>query len=114
SLATVYAKPTANQTYTVTATTPAGCSATANVPITVNQVPTITTQPGAQSVCPGQTATFTVAATGTGISYQWYFNGNPLTDGGNISGSTTNTLTVSNALIGNAGDYTVVISGVCS
>ena len=38
--------------------------------------PSITTQPGSQSVTAGQTATFSVAATGTApLSYQWQKNG---------------------------------------
>src|SRR5438270_4770854 len=38
--------------------------------------PTITTQPTNQIVSTGQTATFTVVATGTApLSYQWYKNG---------------------------------------
>jgi subtilisin-like proprotein convertase family protein len=114
NLGTVYAEPSTTQTYTVTASTPGGCINTANVTITVNQLPAITSQPGNQSLCPGQTATFTVAATGTGISYQWYLNGNPLSNGGNISGATGTTLTVSNVTPADAGNYTVVVSGVCT
>src|SRR6266404_3744146 len=38
--------------------------------------PTITTQPANQTVTAGQTATFTVVATGTApLSYQWQKNG---------------------------------------
>src|SRR5207244_4148451 len=38
--------------------------------------PAITTQPASQMVVAGQTATFTVAATGTApLSYQWQSNG---------------------------------------
>ena len=59
--------------------------------------PTITTQPTNQAVLEGATATFTVAATGgLPLSYQWQDNGTNLTDGGNISGSTTTNLTISN------------------
>src|SRR6266513_1003477 len=47
--------------------------------LTVNSAPvapTITTQPASQTVSVGQTATFTVAATGTApLSYQWQKNG---------------------------------------
>ena len=44
------------------------------VMLTVNTLPTITTQPSAQTVCPGSDATFSIAATGTGITYQWQQN----------------------------------------
>src|SRR5438128_980838 len=47
--------------------------------LTVNPAPvapTITTQPGNQTVTAGQTATFTVIATGTApLAYQWQKNG---------------------------------------
>ena len=36
--------------------------------------PTITTQPKSQSVAAGKTVTFTVAAEGTGLSYQWQWS----------------------------------------
>jgi hypothetical protein len=46
--------------------------------------PTITTQPASQTVTAGQTATFSVAASGTApLSYQWQKNGS------NISGATS-------------------------
>jgi hypothetical protein len=69
---TVWAKPAVTTTYTAS-TTLAGCSNSASVTINVNQLPAITTQPTAPAapVCPGFNTTFTVAATGTGLTYQW-------------------------------------------
>ena len=50
--------------------------------------PSITTQPTSQTVMTGQTATFSVAATGTGpLSYQWQKNGTV------ISGATSSSYT---------------------
>jgi hypothetical protein len=50
--------------------------------------PTITQQPASQSVTVGQTATFSVVATGDApMSYQWYMNGA-------AAGSNSNTLSV--------------------
>ena len=49
--------------------------------------PTITTQPANASAYTGATATFSVAATGTGLSYQWRRNGTA------ISGATSATYT---------------------
>ena len=40
--------------------------------VTVQSAPTITTQPQDTSIFSGQTATFTVVASGDGLSYQWY------------------------------------------
>ena len=50
-------------------------------------------------------------ATGSApLNYQWLFNGTNLTDAGNIFGSATNTLIVTNALFSNAGSYWVLVS----
>jgi subtilisin-like proprotein convertase family protein len=113
NLSTVYAKPPTTTTYTVTAST--SCSSgTANVTVNVNQPPAITGQPVTLSLCQGNTAVFNVTATGAGLTYQWYFNGNPLSNGGNVSGATSATLTVANITTADAGNYTVVVSGSCT
>ena len=39
-------------------------------------VPVITTQPANVTVAPNGTATFTVAASGSGLSYQWQYSTN--------------------------------------
>ena len=68
--------------------------------------PAITTQPANQSVTEGQTATFSVIATGTGtLTYQWKKGG---TD---ISGATSSTYTTpATVSADNAAVFTVVIS----
>ena len=102
----------------VSVTTPTG-TATSAATFTVNTVPSIGTQPTAQTACstPG-TANFTITATGTGLTYQWRLNGANLSDGGNISGSTTATLNLSNLTSANtvaAGvGYDCVVSGAGS
>ncbi len=121
AVSTVYAKPTVTRTYTANATSAAGCLAVpATVTITVNQLPFISGQPtpATQTVCPGSNVTYTVTATGTGLTYQWRRNGVNLVNGGlinlsSISGATTNALTISNVGAANAGNYDVVISGTC-
>jgi trimeric autotransporter adhesin len=69
--------------------------------------PAITTQPLPVTTCLQQTATFTVVATGTGITYQWRFNGSP------IPGATNATFTISNITAAFAGGYSVVVTGQC-
>jgi len=78
----------------------------------VTNAPAITTQPAAsQALSAGGTATFTVAATGLPPpAYQWQLNGSNLSDGGNIFGSSTATLTLTDVSEANAGSYTVVVS----
>ncbi|HTV39243.1 MAG TPA: immunoglobulin domain-containing protein [Candidatus Sulfotelmatobacter sp.] len=74
----------------------------------------ITEQPASIGALLGNNATFTVTATGNGLAYQWYFNGMPLTDGGQISGSDSPTLTISDVQSANAGAYTVDITNLIS
>jgi hypothetical protein len=69
------AAPSALATYTVTGTNGAG-STTAGIAITVVGPPVITAHPVAASAVPPATASFTVAATGSGVlAYQWQRNG---------------------------------------
>jgi hypothetical protein len=73
--------------------------------------PVITNQPAQVSVAPGGTATFTVGIQNpTGVSYQWqHANGN-ISDGGEYSGTTNSTLTVSNVAAADVGHYRVFVS----
>jgi outer membrane protein assembly factor BamB len=76
-----------------------------------NQPPSITSQPQSRTNVAGSTATFLVTAVGTEpLSYRWLKDGVDLTDGGNVSGAKTATLTLANVQIPDAGDYTVVVS----
>ena len=73
--------------------------------------PSILTLPASVTKEVGDTATFTVAASGqTTLSYQWMTNGVPLVDGGFIAGATSNTLTLLNVQQSQAGTYTVVVT----
>ena len=70
-----------------------------------NVVPAITLQPQSQTLNAGETATFTVTATGTSpLSYQWLFNGVA------IGAATTYSYIISNVQVAEAGGYSVVIS----
>lgn len=72
---------------------------------------TIVSSPQSVNANPGQTVTFTVAATGSPpLTYQWLKNGGILTNGGIVSGATSNTLTLVGVQAGNAGNYSVVVS----
>lgn len=79
--------------------------------LAVVEAANINTQPTAQSVCAGNTATFSVAATGTNITYQWKKNGAVLSNGGNISGAQSATLTISNTSATDVDNYTVEVTG---
>ena len=69
--------------------------------------PSITSQPGDQTVAVDGTATFTVTAAGTApLSYQWQLNGS------NVSGATATALVLANVQFANAGIYSVVVSNL--
>jgi hypothetical protein len=72
--------------------------------------PVITNQPDTQTVNPGQTAQFSVGATGSGLTYQWRKNGVNVSNGGGVTGATTATLNVGNAQLGSAGFYSVQVT----
>jgi endonuclease/exonuclease/phosphatase family metal-dependent hydrolase len=104
----VDAQLTNNGNYSVVVTNLFGSVASSNaVLLLTNAPPTITTQPQGQSVLAGQTATFSVAASGTPpLNYQWFFSGT------NIAGATTNPFTLANVQLTNAGNYSVVITNI--
>jgi hypothetical protein len=85
--------------------------------LTVHTTLTLTMQPVAnQTICSGGNASMTTAATGTGVTYQWYrYNGttyDALTNSGVYSGATSATLTITG--ITNAGTSAVVEDYYCS
>ncbi len=77
-----------------------------NAPPGGGTAPSITTQPASQSVAAGQTATFTVVATGTApLSYQWQ------KDSANISGAASVSYTTPATVAADKGTtYRVVVS----
>jgi hypothetical protein len=71
-------------------------------------LPVITTQPSPLTLSRGQTAVFSVAATG-GTSFTWRVNGTPLVNGGHFSGVNTGTLTIIECTTVEAGSYDCVV-----
>ena len=117
----VAASPAVNTTYTVVATNGSGCTSTTSIAFTVNQRPKVTADPTAASICASSTATFSVTATGTNISYQWQESTNAgvswtsLSNATPYSGVNTATLTI-NPVAGamNNNLYRCVVSGTCT
>ncbi len=84
------------------------------VSLTIDTAPVITDEPINVTVCAGDSVGFTVASTGTGLSYQWRKGTVDLVNGGSISGANTDTLIINPANIGDtASNYNVVITGTC-
>ena len=76
--------------------------------------PVIPNQPQSLALFEGRTATFSITASGdTPLSYTWRKNGTNLSNGGNISGANTPTLTVSSTTITNdAANYDIVVGNI--
>lgn len=67
-----------------------------NASLIISPETSITSQPSAAQSCSGSTATFSISATGQGLSYQWQVSTNGGTSYTNVSGETGSTLTLSN------------------
>ena len=75
--------------------------------VTVNDTTAITAQPTGGATCAGGSFTFSVTASGTGLTYQWQRNGS------NINGATSASYTINPVGEGSGGDYRVVVTGAC-
>ena len=97
--------------FAVVVSNSAGSAASNAATLTVNAgavAPSITTQPANQTVTVGQTATFTVVATGTApLSYQWQKNSSAISGATSASYSTPATTSSDNGA-----QFVVVVSNV--
>jgi hypothetical protein len=90
--------PTQTQMYSLSV----GISSTGCTP------PSVTGQPSGDTLCAGDTITFTVTATGTApLTYQWR------KDGGDIGGATSTSYSIAVIAAGDAGDYDCVVTNAC-
>ena len=83
--------------------------------LSVNDQAIITAQPINSGICPGNTANYTLSASGPGLSYQWQMS----TDGGitftNISGATSSSLNIANVTTSmNNYQYRSIVNSSCS
>jgi hypothetical protein len=108
--------------YTLYVTNNSGLSG-ATVPAALTVIdPGILTQPASPAVAAGGNAIFNVAAVGSPtLDYQWYEDGNVLSDGSTtvggtavVSGSQTATLTLTGVSDADDGDYYCTVSGSAS
>lgn len=115
SAETIFVNVEVGDNYQLEMTTSEGCLVDQQV-VTHDFLPdfddlaTITQQPASVTTQSGQNATFSVMANGTALTYQWQASTNngtsyaDLTDGGQISGATTNTLMITGATNNEAGN----------
>src|SRR5258708_10350428 len=93
--------------YSVVVSGVCGNPVTNSASLTVNQNVAVSSAPVSVTNCAGTSASFSVSATGTGLGYQWYKAGSAL------AGQTDSSLALNNVSAGDAGTYSVVVSGVC-
>lgn len=121
-MSTEFAKPF-NGTYSlvVTANGVASDPMTLTVANSIDGPPSVTTQPIARAVQSGTTATFTVAAVGTGtFNYQWQAQEagstiwNNVANGNGVSGATTATLSIVTGAAQNGLSYRTLVQNTAS
>lgn len=77
----------------------------------VNSAPVILTQPTSAVAAYNEASGFVVIVNGTApFTYQWRFNGSPLSDNANYSGTQTAVLSIPRAGVAQEGNYTVTIT----
>jgi hypothetical protein len=82
-----------------------------DVSMTAVYPPAFTSQPTNVTVLAGGTAVFSAVASGSApLAFQWQHNFVNLTNGGNVAGATTGSLTLTGVTAGSAGNYAVVIT----
>lgn len=91
------------------------CGSDTSTFISLKEKPKIVAQPlNDVQVCEGQNVQLTVNAVstvpGVTLNYQWRFNGNNLEDGTKYSGTQTDTLTINNIELTDAGQYDVIVT----
>ena len=98
------ASPSSAGVYTVEVYNGVGFATSNAALLSVAAAGLVSAAPQSQSIATGATAVFSVTAAGSGLSYQWQFDGAP------ISGATASSFTVANAGPGASGSYEVAIS----
>jgi hypothetical protein len=71
--------------------------------------PLFSSQPTNETVTSGANVALSATASGQQpLTYQWLFNGTPLNASGNVSGTTSNVLSITSATTNNSGNYSLV------
>jgi len=111
---TLLSAPAQSANYSLFVSNAAGTATSAVVTLNATSVlsaPVISLQPTNRSVTEGESASFSILASGAlPLTYQWLLNGVPLVNGAGVSGATTNTLSLINVQAAHIGTYSVVVS----
>lgn len=82
--------------------------------ITINPPMTLISSPVNDTKCQGQTASFSVTASGTGIQYQWYKGGVILNNSTRITGAQSGNLTITSLQVSDQDSYSCSITDNCN
>jgi sugar lactone lactonase YvrE len=97
--------------YSVIITGPGGTVTSTVAVLTVVYPPSIVQTPASQTVIEGTTVQLGVSVSGSDpFYYHWQFNGTNLANGGQITGATASTLTLTQVTTNNAGRYAVIVT----
>ena len=100
--------------YLVEVTGVCGTATSLAAQLSVKAATAIAEAPTSVAVVAGENASFSVDATGEPpLAYQWFRGSTPLSDGGRVSGTTTDRLTITGTEEGDTGAYSVTVSGDC-
>ncbi len=88
----VNVSPTSTTTYSVTGTTPEGCTGTASIAVIVHPLPNISTTSNPTEICPGESSDLMVSSDITGTTFNW---SNGLGTNSNVTVNPTATTTYS-------------------
>jgi sugar lactone lactonase YvrE len=96
--------PLSGNQYRCLISNPAGSVTSSAALLTVLGPPVVASGSQNAAIAVGGSITLAANATGSGLSYQWYLNSQP------ISGATNSTLAITNFSSANAGTYTVTVT----
>lgn len=103
-----------NNIYRLNAFALCGSSTSSNAALTVNSPAAITAQPQNATACENFSQSFSVTATGSGLTYQWQVSSNGCNSFSDILGANSNNYTISSVSASqNNNCYRVVVNGIC-
>jgi hypothetical protein len=106
-------QPEQSGDYKVVLSNSMGSTTSSITRLQIGNPPTWVLQPTSQTNIAGNSTQFVATVAGSEpLSYQWYFNSNPLSNGARLSGVTNATLTITNLLTTDAGSYTVRVTNL--
>ncbi|MCK4921607.1 MAG: hypothetical protein KAS71_11210, partial [Bacteroidales bacterium] len=90
-----------------------GSKTSNTVNLVLNTTTSINSQPVSDTECEGGNSSFVFSVNGSNLVFQWDKDGNPLADGGSLTGTDNSNLLISNMVLTDDGIYTCEVTGSC-